>query len=228
MRPSSSPKSWREVRMHLDQSGHHDVAARIDDAAGVQVGAMLDDLLDAVVANDDVDVGAQATRCLPSNMRPACTTVRPCGMLGCHVRLTGTSVTRLSVTSTSFRPRGGLIQQPLRVRGPRRRVGEIVRDGRGAPVDVTRRRRRHDVHHAVHHERHLRAVARPHRPIVGRACRSNDARRDSAVDGAPPVVDTSSNWLVPSRNRVEYGCSVVTAIKPSGAHVGRPDLERRP
>ena len=28
--------------------------------------------------------------------------------------------------------------------------------------------------------------------------------------------------IVPSRKRLEYGCSVVIAINPSGAQVGRP------
>ena len=77
--------------------------------------------------------------------------------------------------------------------------------------------------HAVHHERHLRAVARPHRPIVARACRSNDARRDSAVDrrSAGRRHHAATGWCLRG-NGVEYGCSVVTAIKPSGAQVGRP------
>ena len=155
------------MRVHLDQSRHHHVVAGIDDAAGMQIGAMIDDLLDAIVANDDVDVGAQRRRSCRRTCGRRARRCGPAGSSGCHVRLIGTSVMRPSVTSTSFRPRGGLIQQPLAsprpttVNRPGHRESAARRAG-----DIASRRRRHHVHHAVHHERHLRAIARPDRTVV--------------------------------------------------------------
>jgi hypothetical protein len=47
------------MRVHLDQARHHHVVAGIDHPACMQIGAMLDNLLDAVAVDHDVDVAPQ-------------------------------------------------------------------------------------------------------------------------------------------------------------------------
>ena len=165
----------RQMRMHLDQARHDHVVRRIDHASAVQVGPVIDDLFDAIVANDDIDIAAQrggfavehASRvhhdAALRNLRLPRQIDRHIGDAGVHLRQgSGGQVGNVDQLQAAW----SLIQQPLRVRGPRRRVGQIVREPPRRTGHFARRRRRHDVHDAVHHERHLRSIARPHRPIA--------------------------------------------------------------